>query len=125
MTVYQRLLLYSERVGSLVLDRSMDITHLDPGEVADRLFPWTDRMEEMVGLRCRERSTEKSSWQERVWNGEQWVPLEQFFTNSSTPHCAETCYNDNAHEKEIEAWQRLEIEAIEYSRAEWLNGQGR
>ena len=34
-----------------------------------------------------------------------------------TSHCAEICYNADAHEKEIEAWQKLEIEAIEYSRA--------
>lgn len=34
-----------------------------------------------------------------------------------TSHCAEICYNAGAHEKEMEAWQRLEVEAIEYSRA--------
>ena len=34
-----------------------------------------------------------------------------------TSHCGEVCYNADAHEKEIEAWQKLEIEAIEYSRA--------
>lgn len=34
-----------------------------------------------------------------------------------TSHCAEICYNADAHEKEMEAWQRLEVEAIEYSRA--------
>ena len=34
-----------------------------------------------------------------------------------TAHCAEICYNADAHEKEMEAWQKLEIEAIEYSRA--------
>ena len=34
-----------------------------------------------------------------------------------TSHCAEICYNADAHEKEIEAWQKLEFEAIEFSRA--------
>ena len=34
-----------------------------------------------------------------------------------TSHCGEVCDNYEAHEKEIEAWQKLEIEAIEYSRA--------
>ena len=34
-----------------------------------------------------------------------------------TSHCAEICYNADAHQKEMEAWQKLEIEAIEYSRA--------
>lgn len=34
-----------------------------------------------------------------------------------TSHCAEICYNAGAHEKEMEAWQRLEVEATEYSRA--------
>ena len=34
-----------------------------------------------------------------------------------TSHCGEICYNADAHEKEIEAWRKLEIEAIEYSRA--------
>lgn len=34
-----------------------------------------------------------------------------------TAHCAEICYNADAHEKELEAWWRLEGEAVEYSRA--------
>jgi hypothetical protein len=34
-----------------------------------------------------------------------------------TSHCAEICYNAGAHEKELEAWQRLEVEAIDYSSA--------
>ena len=34
-----------------------------------------------------------------------------------TSHCGEICYNAGAHEKDTEAWQRLEVEAIEYSRA--------
>ena len=34
-----------------------------------------------------------------------------------TSHCAEICYNADAHQKEMEAWQKLEVEAIEYSRA--------
>ena len=34
-----------------------------------------------------------------------------------TSHCGEICYNADAHQKEMEAWQKLEIEAIEYSRA--------
>ena len=34
-----------------------------------------------------------------------------------TSHCAEICYNADAHEKEMEAWQKMEVEAIEYSRA--------
>ena len=34
-----------------------------------------------------------------------------------TSHCGEICYNADAHQKEMEAWQKLEVEAIEYSRA--------
>ncbi len=34
-----------------------------------------------------------------------------------TAHCAEVCYNADAHEKEMEAWHKLEVEAIEFSRA--------
>ena len=34
-----------------------------------------------------------------------------------TSHCGEVCDNYEAHEKEMEAWQKMEIEAIEYSRA--------
>ena len=34
-----------------------------------------------------------------------------------TSHCAEICYNADAHQKEMEAWQKLEVEAVEYSRA--------
>ena len=34
-----------------------------------------------------------------------------------TSHCAEICYNADAHEKEMEVWRKLEVEAIEYSRA--------
>ena len=34
-----------------------------------------------------------------------------------TSHCAEICYNADAHQKEMDAWQKLEVEAIEYSRA--------
>ena len=34
-----------------------------------------------------------------------------------TSHCGEICCNADAHQKEMEAWQKLEIEAIEYSRA--------
>ena len=34
-----------------------------------------------------------------------------------TAHCGEICYNADAHQKEMEAWQKLEVEAIEYSRA--------
>ena len=33
-----------------------------------------------------------------------------------TSHCGEICYNADAHQKEMEAWQKLEVEAIEYSR---------
>ena len=32
-----------------------------------------------------------------------------------TSHCGEICYNADAHQKEMEAWQKLEVEAIEYS----------
>ena len=34
-----------------------------------------------------------------------------------TSHCGEICYNADAHQTEMEAWQKLEVEAIEYSRA--------
>ena len=34
-----------------------------------------------------------------------------------TSHCGEICCNADAHQKEMEAWQKLEVEAIEYSRA--------
>ena len=34
-----------------------------------------------------------------------------------TSHCGEICYTADAHQKEMEAWQKLEVEAIEYSRA--------
>ena len=34
-----------------------------------------------------------------------------------TPHCAEICDNINAHLTEISAWDALELEAIEFSRA--------
>ena len=34
-----------------------------------------------------------------------------------TSHCGEICYNADAHQKEMEAWQKMEVEAIEYSRA--------
>lgn len=33
-----------------------------------------------------------------------------------TAHCAEICYNADAHETEMEIWRKLEIEAVEYSR---------
>ena len=33
-----------------------------------------------------------------------------------TSHCGEICYNADAHQKEMEAWQKLEVEAVEYSR---------
>ena len=33
-----------------------------------------------------------------------------------TSHCGEICCNADAHQKEMEAWQKLEVEAIEYSR---------
>ena len=32
-----------------------------------------------------------------------------------TSHCGEVCDNYEAHEKDTEAWQKLEVEAIEYS----------
>lgn len=34
-----------------------------------------------------------------------------------TPHCAEICYNADAHEKEMEVWRQLEGEAVAYSSA--------
>ena len=34
-----------------------------------------------------------------------------------TSHCGEVCDNYEAHEKDTEAWQKLEVEAIDYSRA--------
>jgi hypothetical protein len=34
-----------------------------------------------------------------------------------TPHCAEICDNINAHLTEISAWDALELEAVEFSRA--------
>ena len=34
-----------------------------------------------------------------------------------TSHCGEICYNADAHQKEMEAWQKLEVEAIDYSSA--------
>ena len=34
-----------------------------------------------------------------------------------TSHCGEICCNADAHQKEMEAWQKLEVEAIEYSLA--------
>lgn len=34
-----------------------------------------------------------------------------------TAHCAEICYNADAHENEVSAWRKLEVEAIEFSRA--------
>ena len=34
-----------------------------------------------------------------------------------TSHCGEVCDNYEAHEKDTEAWQKLEVEAIDYSSA--------
>lgn len=34
-----------------------------------------------------------------------------------TSHCGEICCNADAHQKEMEVWQKLEVEAIEYSLA--------
>ena len=33
-----------------------------------------------------------------------------------TSHCGEICCNADAHQKEMAAWQKLEVEAVEYSR---------
>ena len=74
--VYRRLLLFSGQAESPVLDRSTDITHLDPGRVVTLV---TSLGSPVTVL---EKSTERSSWQESHWDGERWLLSAPYSMNS-------------------------------------------